>query len=155
MRAERIAVGDQPLAAAGGEPVDGEQVLGHVGVEPGAEDPEAPLDDERQRGERDRGERDRDRRAAAPRRRRATAAAQVGAPRPPRRATIATSAAVPSPGRRTVHQASAQSAASPTAGASRDHSTPPAGDEDRLPDERRGAEQDEEADVGAEHRRRA
>ncbi len=60
VRTERIALGDQPLGAAGGETVDGEQVLRHVGVEPGAEDAEPSLDEERQRGEREGRQLDRD-----------------------------------------------------------------------------------------------
>ncbi len=83
VRADRVALLDQRRRARDrlGDPRGGEQVLGHVDVEAGAEDPEVALDEERDRDgdERDRG-RDRalgelrhgrSRCAAAPPRRRA------------------------------------------------------------------------------------
>ena len=57
VRAERIALGDQSLLAAVRDPVGREEMLRHVGVERGAQDPEAHLDQERQRPQDDRADR--------------------------------------------------------------------------------------------------
>ena len=55
VRPERIALAQQLGALAAGEPVGGQQVLGHVRVEAGAEDPEMAFGDEGERG-REQGE---------------------------------------------------------------------------------------------------
>ncbi len=59
VRPERVALVQQLSALAVGEPVGSQQVLGHVRVEAGAEDPEVAFDRERQRGrqQRDQGDR--------------------------------------------------------------------------------------------------
>ena len=57
VRAERVALGDQSFLAAVRDPVRREEMLRHVGVERGAQDPEAHLDQERQRAQDDRADR--------------------------------------------------------------------------------------------------
>ena len=105
-----------------GQPVGGQQVLGHVGVEAGAEDPEVPLDDERQRG----GEQRRD--ATGIPSRSASPAPSTRPRQNSSEARVATRTAIaemtPSPGSRTVPQHSAVTSASPTAGA-QPRPTPP------------------------------
>ena len=51
MGAERIALVQELGALAVGEAVSGQQMLGHVGVEAGAEDAEVPFGRKRQRGD--------------------------------------------------------------------------------------------------------
>jgi hypothetical protein len=55
MWAERIPLDEQPRTLPVGKAIGGEEVLGHVRVEAGAENPEASLDDERQRRGNERG----------------------------------------------------------------------------------------------------
>ena len=151
VRAERVAWSSQALAAAVREPVGGEQVLRHVRVEPGAEDPEAALDDERERGDA-RG------RSARPGPRSAAPSAPVSSrPAGPgrdrgRAPPSATIAAVPCP------------AAGPSPSRSRERgeadrrreprpAPPPAGREHGLADDRRRAEDQQEGGVGPQHPR--
>jgi hypothetical protein len=60
---ERVALVQQLAALAVSQPVRGQQVLGHIRVEAGAEDPEVALDRERQRGRQQRDQRNRPARA--------------------------------------------------------------------------------------------
>ena len=120
MGTERVALTEEPAALAVSELVGGVEMLRHVRIEAGAEDPEAPLDEERKRcGEQRQprhGQAD-----AAPSRRESPTRPIRKAREASVRAPIAIADAAPSPGRRTVPHATAVSTESPTAGASQDH----------------------------------
>jgi hypothetical protein len=149
VRPERIAGLDQPLAAAARQPVGREQVLGHVGVEAGAEDPEPALDDERKRGRKDRHERNRAR-AKQP-------ARQVVDPtdeeRGRRRADDPEGDHGRGPLARQPHRRPADRDQSGEANRRRElgPGAPPAHRQDRLSHHRRGAQHEQEGRVGAGH----
>ena len=148
MRAERIALGDQPLLSPVRDPVGREEMLRHVGIERGAQDPEAHLDQERKRPKDDRA--DRGWQSVVARASRRLEAKEGGADdREDRRC------AEPGPGRRSQVRGEPRGRAQESQADGRGERRAlamSAGAEHRLTDDERSPQDECQRNVGAEHR---
>ena len=152
VRPERVALAQELRAGAVREPVGRQQVLGHVRVEAGAEDPEVAFDDERERSRRQRRQRHRSTRPKglpAPR----TRPHRKASGRRRKRDEDGGDRAVPGqPHRRPADRADQRQ---PDRRRQPGPAAHPAEPDRRLPDRQRGAAHGERCCVGPDHRRRA